>query len=97
LHNALENLREPGRLIMIAANYDSADNERRVWARDPAEVAKALRFAQTFNPAQKGAALYEYRFLNESQIEPVRQAWELVTAGPVGTGGARDLAPIDTK
>lgn len=74
LQNALQKVREPARLIMIAGNYDSADNERRVWARPPEEVAKALEFARTFNPAQKGAALYEYRFLEDSQIAAVRRA-----------------------
>ncbi len=92
LRNVLATIRDPSRLIMIAANYDSADSDRRVWARDPVEVAKALGFTTTFNDAQAGAALYEYRFLGEDQFAPIRSALGFAVGESPSAGGPAGAA-----
>lgn len=77
LATALSRLKRPSRLIMIAGNYEfEKGNKSHVWPREAAEVANALRFAITYNPAQHGAALYEYRFMNEAQIQAIAAIWE---------------------
>jgi uncharacterized lipoprotein YddW (UPF0748 family) len=76
LEKALIKLNDPSRLIMIAGNYEAEKGNRsHVWPRDPVEVGKVIRFATTFNPAQRSAALYEYRFLTEAQIPAVVAGW----------------------
>lgn len=76
LDTALAGLNDPSRLIMIAGNYEfEKANRSNVWPRDHQEVAKVIRFATTFNPAQRSAALYEYRFLTDAQIRAVAAEW----------------------
>jgi uncharacterized lipoprotein YddW (UPF0748 family) len=73
---ALAELEDTSKLIMIAGNYEfDPANKSRVWSRQPAKVAEVMDYAQTFNPRQRGAALYEYRFVDEAQVSAIRGAW----------------------
>ena len=79
LNSALQKLRDPAKLIMIAGNYETdRQDDSTAWPREPAEVAKALRFAESFNNKQSSVALYTYQYLTPEQVPAIR---EVLTAG----------------
>jgi hypothetical protein len=74
LNSAFRDLRDDSRLIMIAGNYEHAPRDKsNVWPREPIEVAKAVKFAGTFNPEQPSLALYTYQYLTPEQVPFIRK------------------------
>lgn len=70
LSKALTDLKDPDQLVFLAGNYEvSPLSKSIVWPRESKSVVDLIAYSQRLRPAGNGAALYEYRFLTDEQIE----------------------------
>ena len=88
VNDAKSKLLDTAKYVLLVGNYESSSTDKqRVWARDASLVAELLKKSQLHSQKARAAALYEYRFLNNEQIQAI--SW-----GPFNPAGkAASLTP----
>jgi uncharacterized lipoprotein YddW (UPF0748 family) len=85
VNNAKSKLLDPAKYVLLVGNYEASPSDKqRVWARDASLVADLLRKSQLHSQNARAAALYEYRFLNNEQIQAISQG----PFSPAGNAGS---------
>ncbi len=67
-------LLDQSKYVLLVGNYEMAlTNKQHVWSRDASLVAELLEKSQLHSQMARAAALYEYPYLNNEQIEAIRR------------------------
>jgi len=67
LNRGFQGLDDPDKLVLLAGNFSLFD--KRAVPRDADFVNQIISFSRTLRRSGNGVALYQYRFLNEAQID----------------------------
>ena len=88
VQGAKSQLLDPAKYVLLVGNYEaSSTDKQRVWARDASLVAELLKKSRLYSQEAGAAALYEYRFLSDEQIQAISR-------GPFNSAGnAESLLP----
>jgi uncharacterized lipoprotein YddW (UPF0748 family) len=74
IRRAVEQLKNPDQLVLLVGNFEASRlNKENVWPREAKAVVELVRRSQSFRPNGNGAALYEYAYLTDAQIELLRE------------------------
>ncbi len=86
--SAKSKLSNPAKYVLLVGNYEASPTDKqRVWSRDASLVAELLKKSRLHSQAAGAAALYEYRFLSDEQIQAISR-------GPFNsTGNTESLPP----
>lgn len=92
VNGAKAKLLNPAKYVLLVGNYETAPaNKQRVWARDALLVAELLKQSRHHSQKAGAAALYEYRFLNNAQIDAISRGPFSQVGDGVGLPLARRL------
>ncbi len=87
VHGAKSQLLDPAKYVLLVGNYEaSPTNKQRVWPRDAVLVAELIKQSQLHSQQANAAALYEYRFLSDEQIQAISR-------GPFNSAGNTESLP----
>lgn len=70
--SAKSKLSNPAKYVLLVGNYEASPiDKQRVWSRDASLVAELLKKSRLYSQEAGAAALYEYRFLSNEQIQAI--------------------------
>lgn len=88
VNGAKAKLLDPAKYVLLVGNYEASPaDKQRVWARDATLVAELLKQSRLHSQRAGAVALYEYRFLNEAQIQAISR-------GPFSQTGDAVSSPL---
>jgi len=71
--SAIKQMQDPRKLVLMVGNYEKAIlNKDNVWPREADRLNELLYLAQSYGQDGIGVALYEYRFLTNSQVKAIK-------------------------
>ena len=91
VNSAKAQLLDPAKYVLLVGNFEvSPTDKQRVWPRDASLVAELLKQSRLYSQQAGAAALYEYRFLNDEQMQAISR-------GPFNSAGNAESLPPAQK
>ncbi len=94
VNDAQSKLIDPSKYVLLVGNYEASPTDKqRVWSRDASLVAELLKKSRLHSQKAGAVALYEYRYMNDEQIQAISRGPFSSTGNNESLFPARKIVP----